>query len=400
MANATQTTPQQARPQTGERRYLRFDLLTRIEHWIFMLSFSTLGLTGLVQKYASAELSVLIIKWLGGIENTRQIHHVAATVMMVVTVYHLGIVGYRLYVRRVKMTMLPGLADARAAWETLLYNLGKRKERVQQGRYTFEEKLEYWAVIWGTVVMAITGFMMWNPIATSRFLPGQFVPAAKAAHGGEALLAVLSILIWHLYHVIVRHFNRSMFTGTISESEMLHEHPLELADIKAGMAIPPLDRETRRKRLRRFLPTYLLIAAVLVAGIYWFVTFEETAITTLPPAEQVTIYVPLTPTPLPTPIPTRTPPPGGMSVWEGAWGNVFSQRCTICHNDSAMIGGLDLGSYESALNSGANGPAVLPGQPEQSPLYLVQSAGGHAEQLNESELEQLFNWIEAGAPEN
>jgi hypothetical protein len=31
--------------------------------------------------------------------------------------------------------------------------------------------------------MAITGFMMWNPIATARYLPGEFMPAAKAVHG-------------------------------------------------------------------------------------------------------------------------------------------------------------------------------------------------------------------------
>ncbi len=87
--------------------------------------------------------------------------------------------------------------------------------------------------------MIITGFMMWNPIATARFLPGDFIPAAKAAHGGEALLAVLAIIVWHMYGVHIKHFNKSMFTGKISEEEMLDEHPLELADIKAGIANRP-----------------------------------------------------------------------------------------------------------------------------------------------------------------
>jgi len=55
------------------------------------------------------------------------------------------------------------------------------------GRFTFEEKAEYWALVWGTVIMALTGFMMWNPIATAKFLPGEVYPAAKAAHGAEAV---------------------------------------------------------------------------------------------------------------------------------------------------------------------------------------------------------------------
>ncbi|MCS7039976.1 MAG: hypothetical protein NZP34_10260, partial [Caldilineales bacterium] len=75
--------------------------------------------------------------------------------------------------------------------------------------------MEYWAVIWGTAVMIITGFMLWNPITTTKFLPGSWIPAAKAAHGGEALLAFLAIIVWHVYNVHIKTFNRSMFTGKL-----------------------------------------------------------------------------------------------------------------------------------------------------------------------------------------
>ncbi len=87
----------------------------------------------------------------------------------------------------------------------------------QMGRYTFEEKMEYWAFAWGAIIMGATGFMMWNPISTVKFLPGEVIPAAKAAHGGEALLAVLAIIIWHMYGVHIKRFNKSMWTGKMSE---------------------------------------------------------------------------------------------------------------------------------------------------------------------------------------
>ena len=89
--------------------------------------------------------------------------------------------------------------------------------------------------------MIATGFMLWNPVATARFLPGEFIPAAQVVHGGEALLAILAVLVWHFYAVHLRQFNRSMFTGEMSEAEMEHEHPLELERIKAGKA----ERATR-----------------------------------------------------------------------------------------------------------------------------------------------------------
>ncbi len=151
-------------------------------------------------------------------------------------------------------------------------------------RYTFEEKAEYWALLWGTVVMVATGFILWNPIAATTLLPGQFIPAARAAHGGEAVLAVLSIIVWHIYGVHVRHFNRSMFTGRMSEEEMLHEHPAELEKIRAGLPYGEQSAAVLKRRMRVFVPVAALVAVLLLGALYWFVTFEQTAIDTLPRA--------------------------------------------------------------------------------------------------------------------
>lgn len=405
MTTETLSTPQKSEQgaEHAEPRYLRFSLAKRIEHWVFMASFTILGITGLVQKYATSPISRSIVDFLGGIEANRQIHHVAAVVMMIVTVYHIGIVGYRVYVRRVRLTMMPGIDDVRNAIQSLKYNLGLSNERPLQGRYTFEEKAEYWAVVWGTVVMVITGFMMWNPIATTRYLPGAAIPAAKAAHGGEALLAVLAIILWHLYHVIVRTINRSMFNGHLTEEEMVEEHPLELADIKAGTAARPLDPQQVDKRRRIYLPVYSVIAAVLLAGIYWFVTLEETAIATVPPPrENVEVFVPLTPTPLPTPIPTPTPAPtqeGLALTWEEAIHPLFEAKCNTCHGATAL-GGLNLSTYEGALQGGASGPGIVPNDPAASQILVIQSAGGHPGQLTSEEFTLVQEWVEAGAPQN
>ena len=96
--------------------------------------------------------------------------------------------------------------------------------------------------------MIATGFMLWNPIATARLLPGEFIPAAQVVHGGEALLAILAVLVWHFYAVHLRQFNRSMFTGELSEEEMEHEHPLELERIKAGKAEAAADPAVLARR--------------------------------------------------------------------------------------------------------------------------------------------------------
>lgn len=380
------------------RSYIRFALPQRIEHWVFVASMAALAITGLVQKFAATTVAQSIVSILGGVKSTRIIHHNAAIIMMLQTIYHVGVVGYKVYVLRIPMSMLPGLRDIRAAWKMLLHNFGYKNKKPQEGRYTFAEKAEYWAVVWGTVVMAITGFMMWNPIATTRFLPGVFIPAAKAAHGGEALLAVLAIIVWHLYHVHLRHFNKSMFTGKLTEGEMLAEHPLELADLKAGLPAKP-NAVLVRKRQRIFFPVYSVVAASMLLGIYLFVGVEETAITTVPPAEEVIIFAPLTPTPLPTPLPTRQPAPLG-NTWATGFADLFGKKCGLCHAGETLMGGLDLSSYQTALEGGNSGPAIVPGNADASVLMTTQRAGGHPIQLSEEELSLIKVWIEGDAPES
>lgn len=373
--------------------FRRFALSQRLEHILLISTFTTLAVTGLPQKFSGQAWAEAMIQFMGGIETVRVIHRFAATLMMLETVYHFAVIAYRVVVRRVRMTMLPTLTDARDAWQAFLHNIGLAKHPPQMGRYTFEEKVEYWALIWGTVVMIITGFMLWNPIATARFFSGQFIPAAKAAHGGEALLAVLSIIIWHMYSVHVRRFNKAMFTGTITEDEMRHEHPLELADIKAGIVDPPVEPVVLRKRQRVFLPVAGVVSLSLLAGVYVFTTFEQTAITTLPPTANVPVFAPQTPTPLP---PTATPRPLGELTWAGYVDPLFANKCSTCHGTA---GGLSFATYADALAGGQNGPVILPGDAANSPLILLQAEGNHPGQLNKDELEKIREWIDLGAPE-
>lgn len=384
----------------GVRRFLRFPIAYRIEHWVAMASFTVLAITGLAQLFHNAGVSLFIIEQLGGIRIVRTIHRWAAIALMVEVVYHIGAVGFRLFVRRFRPKMLPTMADFRNAWQAVRYNLALSDEHPQQDRYTFEEKAEYWAFVWGTVIMVLTGFVMWNPIATTRFLPGEIIPAAKAAHGGEAVLAVLAIIVWHMYHVHVRNFNRSMFTGYLTEAEMLEEHPLELADIKAGTARIELDDTAVGRRKRMFLSVYGVLAAALLVGIYFFATFEQTAIETIPQAGVgVPVFVPLTSTPVPTARPSATASSATLTDWEEGFGPLFDRRCGACHNLAASSGGLNLSTYETAIEGGQSGPGIVPGEPDESQIIRVQISGGHPGQLTGSEIDNLRAWILDGAPQ-
>ena len=389
--------------------YNRFPLARRIEHLIMMLSFGALGLTGLPQKYPLSKFSIWFVDLLGSVETLRAIHHVSATVMMLGTAWHILVAGYKVFVLRERMSMLPSLQDVKDGIQALLHNIGLKKKSPQMGRFTFDEKLEYWAFVWGAIVMGLTGFLMWNPITAVKILPGEWIPAAKAAHGGEAILAVLAIIIWHFYGVHLKLFNKAMWTGKISEDVMLHEHPLELADIKAGVADPQNKPEDIRKRQRIYFPIAAVLTVVMLAGVYGFVVPEQTALTTIPPQPSpLPVYVPFTPPP--TLVPTATPTPAPATAtpesqpeeaagpgWEDV-APLFAEKCNTCHGTPDMTG-LAFDTYANIMAGGKNGAVVLPGDSANSLLYIIQSAGGHLGQFTPEELAIIQAWIDSGASE-
>ena len=380
------------------RTYPRFERSQRIEHAVFLTAFTILAVTGLAQKFATDPLGSLILGALGGIETARLIHRTAAVIMMAEAIFHILAVLYRVIVRRVAPSMLPSVEDLKHLLQDLSFNLGLRRARSRPGRYSYVEKAEYFALVWGTLIMILTGFMMWNPIASAHLLPGEAIPAAKSAHGNEALLAVLAIVLWHFYHIHIRHFNRSMFTGVLTREEMEHEHPAELEAIEAGRIPPPPAPEVIRRREMAFLPGAALLAVALGFGLLRFITFEQSAITTVPPGEVAEPFVPQTPTP--APIRTAAPTLAGVlpASWRGRFEGLLRDRCGTCHGVTA-VGGLSLAEYDSALEGGNSGPGITPGDAQASWLVRIQSAGGHPGQLTSEELAEVIDWIEAGAPE-
>ncbi|HET9315523.1 MAG TPA: cytochrome b/b6 domain-containing protein, partial [Vicinamibacteria bacterium] len=95
----------------------------------------------------------------------------------------------------------PGMQDARDLWAVIRHNLG-RGPRPLFGVFSYAEKIEYWAFMWGTAVMAVSGLLLWFNSFTLRNLPTWVTDAATAIHFYEAILATLAIVIWHFYMVI------------------------------------------------------------------------------------------------------------------------------------------------------------------------------------------------------
>jgi formate dehydrogenase gamma subunit len=221
----------------GHTLYVRMTLDERIQHISLMLSFFTLVFTGFMLRYPEASWVVAIRNLNTSVFDMRGIvHRIAAVVMVAASVYHLY---YILLVPRGKQLirdLLPKRNDINDAIAVLKYNLGFSQIKPQFDRFSYIEKSEYWALVWGTVVMSMTGIILWFDNTFMGMLTKLGWDIARAVHFYEAWLAFLAILIWHMYFVI---FNPDMYPmnlawlkGSLTESEMAEEHPKELAELK------------------------------------------------------------------------------------------------------------------------------------------------------------------------
>lgn len=204
----------------------------RIQHLLLLSSFVILVITGFALKFPDSWFAGL----LGMGERVRGItHRLAAVVIVGVGAYHLWYVMLTREGRRLIFDLLPLPKDATDVWQTLRYYLGIDSRKPEFFRFNYAEKAEYWALVWGMIVMASTGIMLWAKVAVGNLLPRWWLDIATAIHFYEAVLATLAIVVWHFYQVFldpdVYPMNWAWWDGKVSFEHYREEHALDTATL-------------------------------------------------------------------------------------------------------------------------------------------------------------------------
>lgn len=217
--------------QEKKYQWVRFNITIRLQHFILALSVAMLFLTGLPIKFHDAPWAGWVFSLLGGIETGRIIHRFSACLLMFVSLWHVIYIAFFPNGKREFSAMIPRMRDFYDIRQNFRFFLGLTKERPRFDRYSYIEKFDYWAVIWGTVLMILSGLIMWFHDLFLWLLPKFLIDIARQTHTGEAMLAMLAIVVWHLYnsHLNPHVFpmNWSMITGRVSREWVRTEHPLE-----------------------------------------------------------------------------------------------------------------------------------------------------------------------------
>jgi cytochrome b subunit of formate dehydrogenase len=210
----------------GGLSHMRMLPFERVQHAVLAISFIMLVWTGFALKYPDQLWARPLLMLEGKVSVRSLVHRVAAGVFIAVAVTHLVSLMVSRKLREHWKEMLPNAKDPRDALSNLAYNLGLGSTPPGRSAHSYIEKAEYWAVVWGAIVMIGTGVTLWANNLAMRLWPKSWLDIATSIHFYEAVLATLAIVVWHFYSIIfdpdVYPLNTAFLTG-YSVKKTTHE---------------------------------------------------------------------------------------------------------------------------------------------------------------------------------
>ncbi|RIK63320.1 MAG: hypothetical protein DCC65_16150 [Planctomycetota bacterium] len=241
----------------GKHQLVRFSVNHRVQHWVLSALFILLVLTGFPMKFADDWWAAPLVRMFGGLGWARVIHHWSGILLVLGFFGHLVDVFFGFVSRARELGGPHGRADYVKAWVSLpmwisptdikksiqliLYLMFLRKEKPAFGRFSPAEKFEYLGVFWGTMLLGITGLLLWGEQISSHFLSGRAFNLATIAHTYEAFLAVIHVGILHIYNVIfapkVFPLSTATMNGYTPIAKLVEEHGEMIDEVARDLGI-------------------------------------------------------------------------------------------------------------------------------------------------------------------
>jgi cytochrome b subunit of formate dehydrogenase len=223
----------------------RFNLLFRVVHALIVATFFVLVITGLPLRFSCAAWAPGLMRVLGGATRAGLAHRTAGMFVFGYFALYAAYVTWRGWQRRGRIgdwfgdeSIVFRPKDLRDAVAMVKWFLG-RGPQPRFGRYSYMEKFDYFAELWGVGAIGFTGLMLWQPEFFGRFFPGILFNVAIIVHSYEAMIATAFIFTIHFFNVHLRPdkwpVDAVMFTGRATLQYMEEEHPLVAERIGAGV---------------------------------------------------------------------------------------------------------------------------------------------------------------------
>ena len=246
-------------------RYVsRFDRKTRLLHIVTMTTFLGLSATGMPLLFSDAGWARGLAMIFGGFQGAGLVHRGLGATLLLAVVWHVGNILWRAFVRGEHgllwgpTSMVPQPRDVVDFYQQMRWFLGLGPQPRFE-HFTYWEKFDYWAVLWGTAIMGAAGLILWFPRRASAFIPGSMFNVALFVHGAEATLAIGFIFVIHFFNGHLRPGKFPMdlviFTGAVTDDDLRHERAAQYerlsrsGELERLVVAAPTAVELRRSRV-------------------------------------------------------------------------------------------------------------------------------------------------------
>ncbi|MEJ2367708.1 MAG: cytochrome b/b6 domain-containing protein [Acidobacteriota bacterium] len=214
-----------------KRTVLRMTLLQRIDHALLALFLLLLIASGLALAYHDQAWAKALIGLMGGIKGRGILHRTAAIGLVFVGLVHFGGLLFSERHQSDFRALWFKRSDLTEAWRGWVYGLTGKGKPPYYGRFRPMQKIQYWGILVGCLVMAVSGFVLWSPQASLAVFPKYVYDLMLVIHSEEAQLIFVLLILWHLYdvHVAGGNFpmNTAWLTGRIKADQFKNQHPAE-----------------------------------------------------------------------------------------------------------------------------------------------------------------------------
>ncbi|MBU2624120.1 MAG: cytochrome c3 family protein [candidate division Zixibacteria bacterium] len=270
----------------GHLEYRRFKPLHSGLHFLVVISFLGLAVTGMTLKFSYLGWARWLSGMLGGFESAGYIHRMCAIITFFYFIAHIvdrivtKVSSKKSWkdVLTGSNSMLPNKNDWREFKATIKWFFGAGP-RPNYGRWTYWEKFDYFAVFWGVAIIGSTGLVLWFPEFFTLFLPGWIINVATIIHSDEALLAVAFIFTVHFFNTHFRPdkfpMDTVIFTGRVPLEELKQDRPGEYRELVESRQIKKHLVEPLPPVLVKFIRVFGSVALFIGLSLIILIIYAE-----------------------------------------------------------------------------------------------------------------------------
>ena len=234
-ATTIETTEPEQVPEGTTLVVRRWSWWSRATHALLAASVFGLVLTGMPMHYPDTFWARPLLDLWQGERGAAAVHKISAvgfigSAFMHVIGMMLAWLTGRFKLREIfhEDSIVPRWTDIKQIGQQIRY-LKDQGPRPEYARFTFWEKFDYIAEVWGLLIIGLTGLVMWFPGWFLDFLPGWLVNAARIFHSYEAILAMGVLFTVHYFNTHLRPevfpVDEVIFSGNIPLHEIEERYP-------------------------------------------------------------------------------------------------------------------------------------------------------------------------------